>query len=315
MKNVIRVPISKIAGIATVLGLLSLQPIFFNDALSAPVAAQYSPDCGGVDLEESELVFVDMSMVRSNEATEWVEIEKLVPVLTGKLAGQPDSNCRNEVDQIDDLRMYVEESSEYALNADTRLRIFGFERTNRPGPDPLRIVALPRAGAATLDTLVDDPERLSLLLSSLGQIRMVAVPRLEPYALAGVDPDTHCYRASGLTLVPSRVFDEELMRWDDQTAREAAGWPADAEVGSIQEKLAHVAGEIRFQAYLRQESELNEPCDEDLAYSFTTPQIRSLRANVERLAGRDLIGESMAFWSIIEQRVQRLRDRDLASWD
>lgn len=273
------------------------------------------PPCPIKDLEPG-IVRCDASLLYRKVSdgvrfsTEWSKIEKIRDALRDYSLKNSKGCYYPSLDDLN-LNLYVGEPvMDDRLGSTTPLRLFGSRVQKKPGSadEELIRVAYPPDGTATLGQVFEDRgAELRIFLDDLMQVELVFVPRLEPApSRAGTQS---CFRTYSLTLVPSRVFDEELPWSKQETPDSPARLPSKISLRARRESLERLAGQVNWiQRMGMERAECKVEAGED---GYSELQVQSLYVTLKRaLPGREFLQDCHVFWSEVKDRIEQLRQWD-----
>ncbi len=265
-----------------------------------------------------EMVEADLGLLRESgerdALPEWSKIEKLRSFY--KRFATQSAPCAIIEGAGIEVRMFVAhdsiESDAFQITsglfeAEKFFQFYGVSRlkVERSDRNVARRYALPIEGPAKVADVVAIIERseLATFEEDLARLQMITVPRIYPHPEAEAD-QTDCFQVSSVTVIPSRVFDEQqsLNRADGKVSLSLEG---------RRRALEHVWREVDW----LQRIETEEPaCGTQDRPGYRGRQITSLNLTVKELVpDLDFVAESIRFWNEMEARIEQLRQAE-ESW-
>lgn len=255
------------------------------------------------------MIEVDLQLISNQpgqkELPEWSKLEKLRSLY--QTYAQAKASCTLVSGTDIDVGLFTtrsgmdvegyEQPAGY-LSAEKGFQFYGVSRlkVERVDKDVTRYFALPVAGPAAISEVAGG-EELSTLLEDLAQLQMVVIPRVHTYPQPGAPTDLDCFRISNVTLVPTRVFDEEADPEGSGTIR--------LSLDARRRLLEHVT---RQSGWLdRFETEVPGCGTVDLP-GFRGRQVTSLDLTVrELIPDVEFVAQTVRFWEEVESRIEKLR--------
>ncbi len=284
----------------------------------SPLLVGAKEPCGPQDIHRPappEMIEADLRLLQGDAAAaplpEWSKIEKLRSFYKTHAEGKApcsivegeDLGVRLFLDRAS-LRQTGDAESAGRFGRDKAFQFYGSSRVKveRSDKSVTREYAFPLNGTATLSDVA--PHDLQVLLEDLGQIQLVAVPRLR--ADKSTDGSGQaCFLLSEITAVPSRVFDEPSFEPPTDPAHPALT------LSARRRGLELVAREVQWLERVESEEPGCHTIDTD---GYLGRQITSLNLTVKELApDLDFVAQSLRFWREVEQRVATLRAEE-ESW-
>lgn len=295
--------------------LLQLSSQWTYSFPSFPRPVNSNPDCDNPVAPDPEMIKCDVSLLKDRDrdrdreeySTEWIAYQQLKNLL------KTDTPCQFPDEQVVETSLYVHPTLEGGpLLPHTRVQMFGVAilRTPRRGENPKKVVAYPAFGPTSLSEYIDNQEELDTMLKVLTQLELVYVPYVEL-----VSPEQSCYKISGATLVPSRIFHENLPWSHKHTNGSPHLLPSEINLEVQKERLEKLAAEAKWTEIMRT-YEPSTRCetttgDGQIARHYSALQLQSLDVTVNQiLTERDYLKLSAQFWNEVQKRVDQLRTLD-----
>ena len=264
------------------------------------------------------MVEADLALLRESNGKEalpeWSKIEKLRSFY--KRYATQNAPCAIIEGAGIEVRMFVAhdsiESDAFQITsglfeAEKFFQFFGVSRlkVERSDRNVARRYALPIQGPAKVADVVAiiEESELATFEEDLAQLQMITVPRIYPHPEAEAD-QTDCFQVSSVTVIPSRVFDEQqsLNRSDGKVKLSLEG---------RRRALEHVWREVDWLERIETEE---AACGTQDRPGFRGRQITSLNLTVKELVpDLDFVAESIRFWNEMEARIEQLRQTE-ESW-
>lgn len=189
----------------------------------------------------------------------------------------------------------IDPESSFQFYGASRLKV---ERADRA---VTRVYAFPVAGPARISEVAKD-HQLEVLLEDLAQLQLVTIPRLRrekvTAAISDEEGDT-CFLFSQVTLVPSRVFDQDAPGNAVRLAQPVLSLEASRRA------LEHIGRETRWLQRVEKET---PGCRTAMGDGYWARQITSLNLTVQELLPEvDFMSQSIRFWRAIDKRIEQLR--------
>jgi len=295
-----------------IFGILLLQLAGWNYSLSAPASpVNGKVDCNNPAAPGPEMIRSDASLLRDPKSeeysTEWVAYQQLRNLLKAK------TSCRFPDEQVAQTRLYVDPALKGGpILPDTRVQMFGVGilRTARRGESPRRVVAYPAFGPTSLSESIEDEQELATMLKVLTQLEFVYVPHIQQ-----ISPEQSCYKLSSATLVPSRVFDENLPWSQGDINSSPHLLPSKVSLEVQRRTLERLAAEAKW-IEIMSTYEPSSRCetrndDGQIEQHYYEMQVRSLNVTVNQvLPEREYLRLSAEFWNEVKKRIHQLRALD-----
>lgn len=303
----------------SILAALGENPLYAGGTLSQrrrqPAPAVESPcevkpiEAGAVRCDTS-LLFENISDgVRFS--TEWSKVEKVRDLLRDYSLKRAGPCYFPSLDGLS-LNLYVGRSAQgFKIGPETPLRVFGSRLQKRPGSDEdeLLQVGFPPDRMVTLRQLFDDRQQeLQIVLEDLAQVELVYVPRIEEFPAQG-GQDKSCFQVHGLSLVPSRVFDDTLPWSEVPPVAPPQQLPSQISLRARKEVLERLARRASWIDRMAMEKPQCRIGPQEEGYSEL--QVQSLHVTLTRIfPGREFLQDCNDFWSLVKERIRQLRRWD-----